>query len=387
MAEDGINKRGRKWTVAVYDPQTGGKRWVGTFDSYAEARQAKADAERGKSKRSRRRVETVQEFFERWPKDYKHGRRGRRNDSTLIHNAMTAKSFVKRFGQKRLDELERGELREWAVEHPASVNAVRAILTDAKEDGLIDGNPLYGMGIRKSRGRKDITVLSEEELELLVLTARELFPLTVFPQFVRVAAWTGLRPGELYALRWSAVDFEEQEIRVERAYSSRSKQETDGKTYAAAREVDLFPPAEEALRSVPRTIVDGERSEHVFLTPSGAPFTQRSQHYYWDPVRRTFWAQLPRERRKAKGEPGPGIPPDFDFYELRHFFGSFLANRLNYSPYDIALQMGHDDGGKLAMERYIHVGRQEQKTRARSKWKQYEQEQREREREGRRKAQ
>jgi hypothetical protein len=36
------------------------------------------------------------------------------------------------------------------------------------------------------------------------------------------------------------------------------------------------------------------------------------------------------------------------------YYGTLLA-RKGLAPYEIAAMMGHKDGGKLAMERYIHV--------------------------------
>lgn len=38
-----IRKRGKVWTVTVYDPATQGKRWIGTFDTRKAAEQAEAD--------------------------------------------------------------------------------------------------------------------------------------------------------------------------------------------------------------------------------------------------------------------------------------------------------------------------------------------------------
>jgi integrase len=45
------------------------------------------------------------------------------------------------------------------------------------------------------------------------------------------------------------------------------------------------------------------------------------------------------------------LPPP---HGLRHYYGTLLA-RMGLAPYEIAAIMGHKDGGKLAMDRYIHV--------------------------------
>jgi len=46
--------------------------------------------------------------------------------------------------------------------------------------------------------------------------------------------------------------------------------------------------------------------------------------------------------------------PDLTPHGLRHYYGTLLA-RMGLAPYEIAAMMGHKDGGKLAMDRYIHV--------------------------------
>ncbi|HLY82947.1 MAG TPA: tyrosine-type recombinase/integrase, partial [Acidimicrobiales bacterium] len=46
--------------------------------------------------------------------------------------------------------------------------------------------------------------------------------------------------------------------------------------------------------------------------------------------------------------------PDLDFYALRHSYGTMLARHGVGAP-AIALMMGHTDGGKLALQRYIHM--------------------------------
>jgi hypothetical protein len=77
-------------------------------------------------------------------------------------------------------------------------------------------------------------------------------------------------------------------------------------------------------------------------------------------VRRAFARKLPedhwlshriREQGQQKGQ--------LDFYELRPFFGTAFAHPpagvRPASPYEIAQQMGHKDGGALATRVYIHT--------------------------------
>ena len=59
-----VSKRRGKWAVTVYDPTTRGKRWVGTFDSHREAKDAEGDA-RKQVRRQQGRV-LADEFAATW---------------------------------------------------------------------------------------------------------------------------------------------------------------------------------------------------------------------------------------------------------------------------------------------------------------------------------
>jgi integrase len=45
--------------------------------------------------------------------------------------------------------------------------------------------------------------------------------------------------------------------------------------------------------------------------------------------------------------------PGLDFYELRHAAATMLLER-GVTPWDVAQQLGHTDGGQLVMELYGH---------------------------------
>ena len=93
----------------------------------------------------------------------------------------------------------------------------------------------------------------------------------------------------------------------------------------------LPPPAREALADVPVRL----DVPWLFVTPRGRRFSKSSLYYYWNPVRAAF------------GRPG------MDFYELRHFCATHLLE-LGVSHADVAIQLGHTDGGALVMSTYGH---------------------------------
>jgi integrase len=73
----------------------------------------------------------------------------------------------------------------------------------------------------------------------------------------------------------------------------------------------------------------------LFVTPRGKRFSKSTLLYYWRPVRTAFGR------------------PTMDFYELRHFCATHLLER-GASHADVAIQLGHTDGGALVMSTYGH---------------------------------
>jgi integrase len=70
----------------------------------------------------------------------------------------------------------------------------------------------------------------------------------------------------------------------------------------------------------------------------------------WDPIRKAFERTLSTERRAELLDGRP----DLDFYELRHFCGSMMADR-GLSEHDIAHQLGNSV--EVCRETYIHAYR------------------------------
>ena len=125
-----ILKRSGKYAVSVYDPALKRKRWIGTYQTLKEAREAERDAGRRKLSSSRM---TYREFVERWLVDY-----ARPAAATRRNYRYGLRGFVEDFGHVRLADLDRPTARAWALKHPRSnVRAARAMLNDAINEGCI----------------------------------------------------------------------------------------------------------------------------------------------------------------------------------------------------------------------------------------------------------
>lgn len=315
-----IRKRGDSYTVTVYDPAKKAKRWVGTRSNMKAARELEAEALLSKTEGGERIASYAARWLELHP---------RKRQSTMIHYREAISGFVETFGARKLSSIDSMEAREWVIEHRSAHGPVRAMFADAIRDKLIRENPFGGMRLQQSRGRRDLEVLSAEEVDQAIEIARKKAGPS-FAAFVAMAAYVGMRPGELYALKWPMIDFAHDEISVTSSYSTRSGETTLPKNNKHRRVV-LFPEAKAALLGVPR----GDGSI-VFRTIRGKPLTGKTLHYYWDPI------------RTAIGKPG------MDFYELRHFCCAHLLNTLGHEAEDVAYQVGHTDGGVLVRKLYGH---------------------------------
>ena len=181
------------------------------------------------------------------------------------------------------------------------------VLTRAVEDGLIAHHPLKGL--RKLREeRLPRRWLSREEVARLILACDDRLRV-----FVMIALFTGLRRGEVLALRWHDIDFDEGHIHVERP------------KVGVPAALPLHPRLAALL-----TKTQGDRGSppadaHVVLNSRGQP---------WRDVRRA-WA---RAIEAADMGNRPGMTP----HSLRHTFAThFLEGGGALS--DLMRQLGHSN--------------------------------------------
>jgi len=318
--------------VEVYDPtKPSRKRYVGSYDTQHEARGAARLAESELAARKGKGGDTtVAQFAARWLDLHP-----RQKQSTNVGYAQQVRPFVDRHGTLRLRDVTVDVALEWALERRWTLGGVRAMFSDARRRGLVDTNPFTNLRLRGSRGRKDIHVLTRAEVDDLAACAHEVWSGEVahtLHGLVSMAAFVGMRPGELYGLRWSDVDLRNDEIHVRRQYSKASRTFELPKN-GKHRDIALTGPAKAALQEMPRPL---DADELVFRASRGGPITGRVQHYYWHPIRCRFGK------------------PSMDLYELRHFCASWLFNDLALLAQDVAHQLGHTDGGALVQRLYGH---------------------------------
>lgn len=137
-----------------------------------------------------------------------------------------------------------------------SLNKVKILLTDmfdrAIEDDMMLKNPAKGVKIPVPRPEKEVKALSQEEQQAFFRCSAGTF----YDNLFRVAVGTGLRPGELFALREENIDLKNKVIHVEKTLlyqklegdTGKTFHEDDPKTRTSKRSVPMNKYCEDALR-------------------------------------------------------------------------------------------------------------------------------------------
>lgn len=330
-------KRGKRWTASGYDPALKRKVHLGTYSTKREA--AAREAEHKLTTRPVGR-ETIGEFAGRWVRDYPRARH-----STNASNAERIKPLIAELGHVRMTDVTRPMARSWAQQHRWCVPAARAMYADAMNDGLVHTNPFAALRLPQNRGRKDIITLTEAELHHLADMAITAWPedewAYAYRAMVLFAGYVGLRPGELFALRRD--DIAGDLCHIERSLDSKSGLIGPTKN-GRPRMVTVPPVPRDAIRELPRT-----PSGLLFESRRACMWRQASHHYCWNMV------------RTLAGRPG------LDFYELRHCAATMLLER-GMTPWDVAIQLGHQDGGRLVTTLYGHPSEAKARERLLAAW-------------------
>ncbi|HEX9342334.1 MAG TPA: site-specific integrase, partial [Actinomycetota bacterium] len=163
---------------------------------------------------------------------------------------------------------------------------------------------------------------------------------------VMLGVATGARLGELLALRWDHVDLEAGTLKIgwsRRVVNNRMEVKAP-KTESGARTLVLGPATVAALRRLRaeqagRRLALGGAYHHedlVICKPDGQPYRP-------DSVSGMFRMFVDKA----------GLPKAVHVHTLRHSAASFQA-AAGVPASDIAAQLGHKDGGALALRVYVH---------------------------------
>ena len=230
-----------------------------------------------------------------------------------------------------LAEATPSKLRDWISAMGVTAKRARNLLTplrsvfeDALNDELIDFNPFDRIALGKLL--KQVTKASDYEVDPFNAAERaELLAHARADERPMLQFWfrTGLRPGELMALRWPKIDWIGRKARIDANLVSGS--EVAPKTAAGVRDVDLDDEAMAALiAQKTATFLAGEQVWHNPRT--AAPWETDAQ------IRKTLWEPLMTRSGVRHRNP----------YQVRHTYASGELTA-GANPWYVAQQLGHVD--------------------------------------------
>jgi integrase len=328
-----------RWRVRYRDPagRERAKSFARKQDAERFLRHAEADKLRGQWVDPRQGRTTVRELGERWYATTVTLKPKTREDyRSLLHNHV-----LPVFGERAVASLDTLAVRGWLASlvsgglSPSRAKhayyVLYAVLEAAIQAGTLVRNPATGVRAPRSHSR-EMHFLSAAEVERL---AEAIVP--PYGVLVRFAAYTGLRAGEIAALRVKRLDLLRGTVRVVEAASEVSGWLITGPTKTHAERTVRLPrflrdELAAYLASPPR-----DRDAFVFTAPKGGPL--RHHNFY----KRQFCPALVRA----------GLPAQIRFHDLRHICASLLIAQ-GAHPKAIQAHLGHSSI-QVTMDRYGHL--------------------------------
>jgi integrase len=241
------------------------------------------------------------------------------------HRGSIESHLIPYFGSQDLRAITRDDLLLFAADRFGAgksaatirnaLSALRRVYSLHVEAGLLERNPCEGCGAlvgkvarRYERGVREVDAWTRAEASTLLNIASER-EIHVYPVLL-AALCTGMRRGELLALRWEHVSGDEIRVR-DSLVRGAIKTPKSGR----ARSVPISPEMQNLLRELRRTRMNREGAwsdpEHVFTTATG---------HRWD--EKNFSRAWRRLRRHCVDSADPSIRP-LSFHCCRHTFASW----------------------------------------------------------------
>ncbi|MEK6272369.1 MAG: site-specific integrase [Actinomycetota bacterium] len=256
--------------------------------------------------------------------------------STLIDYTAMVRQLDNELGMIPLEEITSTRLELWRekwIEARAPSNRTQqkylvvlgAIMERAKRVWGLPHNPASELERPRVRNAAGIDVYVPEEVWALIREAASEQDAATYV----LAAFVGLRMGEVLALRWRDVDFERRLIRVRSSYTQ-SREGTPKSN--RMRAVPMADPVAQALARLSQRPEFTEDGDLVLCGVVGDHLNPKKvRERYRD-------AQQAADLRQLR------------FHDLRHVFGTLAINRA--SALQVKTWMGHAD--LKTTERYLH---------------------------------
>jgi integrase len=232
------------------------------------------------------------------------------------------------FGALTLREFTPSIYHDWVKQQNLAgktINHIRSILNqifkEAFLDDVIDFNP-----IEKTRRSKVIPKEPEPfnlaEMNKILAALEE-----PYRQYFQLAFYTGMRTGELLALRWEDVNFDTRKIHVRKSISHGIEKEP--KTRSSNRNMDMHENAYTALQILRKDHYKDK--SRIFIDPKTGSVYKNAEG-----LNKYIWKNAIKLSNVRKRCP----------YTTRHTYASMMLSE-GRNPMWVASQMGHSDWGEI----------------------------------------
>ncbi|MFA9239861.1 MAG: tyrosine-type recombinase/integrase [Candidatus Paceibacteria bacterium] len=250
-------------------------------------------------------VPTVKEMIDI---SLKMNRASRKANTHSSYNYVLNKHVVPVFGNRKIDSIKASELTLWqnnlleTLSNKAAINVriiFNGIFEDALRDEIIQKNPFSIVKAPKNVAIKENIPFSKDEIFKILDASPDKIKL-----FFAIGFFTGMRTGEITALKWENIDLENKTISVK---ATRNKGiETTPKTKSSIRDVDildvLIPYIENHLK------YNIDESPYVFTSRLNKPYHSAIK------ISTTYWKKVLKELEI----------PYRNLYQMRHTFASMM---------------------------------------------------------------
>src|SRR5215212_1864676 len=344
-------KDGRYETRATLNTPMGRRRVSFYGDTVEEANnkkfQALADQAKGILFSDPGRL-TVGEYLQNWLTDTA---RYQVSEGTFSRYERTCSNhLIPFFGRVKLRDLGAAHVRAFKARkieeslNPNTIGVMQGVLStalnQAVDDGLIPSNPASRVKKAVKREQAPMRSLSLEEASRLLGAAVG----TRDEALLILALRTGMRQGELAALRWEDVDLTDKpSIVVWRSADTRTKTRVSTTKTGKERKIHIGPRTVEVLKAHRARQLEERMAATSWADPGVVFPNMKGKIRRRDSVVRSL-------RRTLKEA---GLPVDVRFHDLRHTAGT-LALRQGVPLHTVSRMLGHSDPA-MTLRRYAHV--------------------------------
>ena len=231
--------------------------------------------------------------------------------------------WIRNFNGRDITTIKASEIKNCLIgikhgRYKTLLSVLKQILDEACLDEALTANPCDNIKPPKNY-IKEIVPFDQDEMENIILNANGWFK-----NFLATAFYTGVRTGELFALKWQNIDFDKKRFYID---STRGDYIEGTTKTGKGRYIPMFDILIPYLKE--QKCKTGMKT-YVFLTDNGKNLKPSNlRAYLWKPLLKRL--NIPYRK----------------IYITRHTFATMLLNSGDFSLNQIASILGHSNIGML----------------------------------------